>query len=47
LQAGAAHVIATEEKDVEEEVKRLTNGKGAASCLKFWKRSSMSGQASV
>jgi NADPH:quinone reductase-like Zn-dependent oxidoreductase len=29
LQAGAAHVIATEEKDVEEEVKRLTDGKGA------------------
>src|SRR5260370_39842268 len=24
-----AHVIATEEKDVEEEVKRLTDGKGA------------------
>jgi NADPH:quinone reductase-like Zn-dependent oxidoreductase len=29
LQAGAAHVIAAEEKDVEEEVKRLTDGKGA------------------
>jgi NADPH:quinone reductase-like Zn-dependent oxidoreductase len=29
LQAGAAHVIATEEKDVEEEVKRLTDAKGA------------------
>jgi NADPH:quinone reductase-like Zn-dependent oxidoreductase len=29
LQAGAAHVIATEESDVEEEIKRLTDGKGA------------------
>ena len=29
LQAGAAHVIATEEKEVEEEVKRLTGAKGA------------------
>ena len=29
LQAGAAHVVATEEKDVEAEVKRLTDGKGA------------------
>jgi NADPH:quinone reductase-like Zn-dependent oxidoreductase len=29
LQAGAAHVIATEEKDVKDEVKQLTGGKGA------------------
>ncbi len=29
LQAGAAHVIATEEKDVEEEIRRFTDGKGA------------------
>jgi NADPH:quinone reductase-like Zn-dependent oxidoreductase len=29
LQAGVAHVIAAEEKDVEEEIKRLTGGKGA------------------
>ena len=29
LQAGAAHIIATEEQDVVEEVARLTRGKGA------------------
>ena len=29
LQAGAVHVIATEEKSVEEEIKRLTEGKEA------------------
>jgi NADPH:quinone reductase-like Zn-dependent oxidoreductase len=29
LKAGAAHVVVTEEKDVEEEIKRLTDGKGA------------------
>ncbi len=29
LQAGAAQVIATEEKDLEEEVERLTDGRGA------------------
>lgn len=29
LQAGAAHVIATEEQDVAEEVKRITEGRGA------------------
>jgi hypothetical protein len=33
LQAGAAHVIATEEKDVEEEVERLTGAKGATSVV--------------
>ena len=29
MQAGAAHLIAAEEKGVEEEIKRLTDGKGA------------------
>jgi NADPH:quinone reductase-like Zn-dependent oxidoreductase len=36
LQAGAAHVIATEEMDVQEEVKRLADGKGARVSSTRW-----------